>query len=299
MGDRETVGDWPNFSIPSVDAGGSAPAEPVTPEPGGTPPPAPAVAAQPGAPAPSAPAPGEPTPEMLPKYRYDELRTQYDATTKQVSQLTALLERALAIQQAPSAPGEPLDPRKERIKQELIEAIPGIADALDLAKQRQQITAALAKIDTIEKQLSGQQAENNAAWGAYAKRSIDAVHDGLAPVLLGKGKTAKDLDAARGPMITNEFVRWIGLEPTRIERYNAQDPALRDEFVKAFVALWVDPVRRGSSAELARGARSVQHLPVQGGQANVLGTPPAKPNNEDEDAVYKRAWALAQSLRDS
>lgn len=296
--------NWPSFSMPASD-GTSEPA-PATPpaasEPGGSALPAAADSAQPAPPGPSAPPPVDPsTGEMLPKYRYDELHARYEATNKQVEQLTGLLTRALALQQQPPPqPGEPPDPRHERIRSELDEAWPGLKAAIDfyLAK-KDELERTIQQTQQLGGYVESLSAREKAEWDLYAKRSVESVIDAVSPHLLGKGKAGKDLDPDRKQAIVDQYIAWIGKQPDRMARYNSQDSTLRDEFVKSFVQQWVDPVRRGSSADLARGARAVQNLPVAGGPGPVLGTPAAKPNNDDEDAVYKRAWAVAQAQMNS
>jgi|PlaIllAssembly_1097288.scaffolds.fasta_scaffold00657_7 hypothetical protein len=297
-------GEWPEFSIPSVDeAGGSAPAASTPGGSGGPAPTTPGQTAPAGTPQQTQPST---TDENIPKYRYDQLNTRTQELERNFQQmqemntrLTDALARAMEAAR-PAAPNEPaLDPeeaqRRENIRKQLQEIYPELGDlnsVRDIIKLKDKLEAVVA------------QSEQNASRDAerfddYAKRSISALHNEFAAVF-GKGKTAADLNDDQRREIAKSFVDWIGADPTRIRRYDMGDnAALRGEFIKAWTDRWVEPLRRTGAAQTMRQARTTERLPVGGSASSPLGTPAPKPStqkDDDDEAIFRRGWEVAQNI---
>ena len=280
--------EWPEFSIPSVDT----PPAPVETPAGDA---SADQSAQAGSPAPTGGTPATPVPaadqENIPKYRYDKLNADLEASNRTVRQLQTLLQSIADLNKQPPAAVE-TDPRKAQILKDLLDAVPELKDALELAKQKDRLLGTLQAVDT-------DQANKGREWDFYAKTSLSKIHDALAPVYLGKGKIGKDLDNELKADLTARFVDWLGANEDRVVRYNTGDTSLRDEFVQAYLKRYVEPFRRSSAAEAVRGARSRENLPTAGGGQPPLGTPPPNVDNSDEDAVFRRAWAQTKQLLDT
>lgn len=278
--------EWPEFSIPTEgDAGG----EPTPPAGDSTAPPTPAVAGG------TQPPVGTPPEETIPKYRLDETLARLQHTEKANAELVAALTRFMS-QPPPTTPqGEPDEEtlRRQRIKDQILEVYPELKDAGELAKLKGQI-------ETIIQQTAERTRQDEQMYDAYAKRAITAVHDDFAPMILGKGKTGKDLSEQSRDELKQSFIRWIGAAPDRIERYNRFDDTLRKDFLTDWTQRWVEPLRRSGNATMARQARTTQNLPVGGSATSPLGAPPAKPTNqpENEDEIYERAAKIAFGMRD-
>lgn len=285
---------WPEFSIPDVSETetqvGSTPPEGET---SGVTPAAP-VAAQPPAPhgtQPRAPVASDAGGESIPKYRFDEQAERLRSTQEQLQTVMGLMK---SLQSLPKeSPGEPPDPRKERIVAELLEVMPELGKARTLAERADEITQLLeeAKFTRAEREQRDTQ---------YARTSVARLWDGYAEAVLGKGKTGRDLPAETREIVKNSFIQWIGSDTTgeRINRYNAFDETLRTEFMTAWRKAVIDPLRRETLAGRAASARRIANLPVAGGTASALGQPSAKPETDDEDAVYDRAWEMTRQLKE-
>lgn len=279
--------DWPEFSIPTDGGGGDAP---PPAEPSGSP-------AAPAEPVREGTGQAAPTPvdETIPKYRLDETLARLQTIERTNQQLSEALSRFMRQPDTPTTPAAEPDEetlRRQRIRDQILEVYPELKDAVELTKLRQRLEATITA--TEQRNLEDEQ-----RYDAYAKRVISSVHDDFAPLILGKGKTGKDLSEASRDELKTSFIRWIGSAPDRVERYNRYDDTLRKEFIADWTARWVDPLKRSGAAALTRQARVTQNLPVSGTTSSPLGAPPARPTTpENEDEIYERAAKMAFGIRD-
>lgn len=289
---------WPEFSIPDVGQEGAPQAsgagkadEPVPPvEP---------IREPVGAKAPE----GTPTPdEMIPKYRYDDLAREVERQRQMTERLIAALEKAKVPVAAP-APVEP-DPdaeRKQKLVEELASLDPRIARMLELGGSADKILQAIEKMNTFAEEREQESKLKQVEWDGYAKTVLASIHDSYAKSLSGGKKTGADLPEETRQTLTDNFIAWVMKDTTRARemRYNQRDPALQTEFLDEWKRTFVEPWRRQQTAEDVRAAKRVQNLPVGGGTASPLGTPPPKPTDDgDEDAVFKRGWAVTRQLQE-
>ncbi len=293
---------WPTFTVPE---GSGIPAEPATPADAGTPPAAPPASAAPSSPpaasAATAPA-GETTPpdEMFPKYRYDAVRTENERLQAQLGQLTQLLTAVAPLlqKQPPGAPPPAPDPVRDKIVAQLYEYVPWLRQAERLAPLADRIEAALQQIDELRQKQAQSVQETQASWDQYARHVVAAAHAAVAPLLVPPGKTVRDLSEFTKQTITDLFIRWVAADQSRATRYNAHDGALVNEFKTFYEAEMVTPFKRESAASLAARARAVGTLPTGGQTSSTLGTPPPSPKpDDDEDAIFKRGWAMTQDMQ--
>lgn len=289
-------GEWPEFSIPDVgNEGGSQESEP-----GATGSPAPAAAAGAGGaedgtkpPATGSPSAGD---ETIPKYRLDEITARYNELSETNKRLMAMLEKF----QQPAAPApKPAEPdpeaeKKERIWKQLLEVNPKLAKAIELAERA-------GDIESVMQAFAQQQQAQKQEWDNYAKSTLSTIHDKYASLLSNGTKKGADLPEETRQTITDNFVAWVMKDGTgqRVQRYNSKDGALIEEFVNDWKKTFIEPWRRQSAGAQAQQARRTQNLPNGGGTSSPLGTPPPKPkNDEDEDAIYHRAFRHSMSLKE-
>lgn len=309
---------WPEFSIPDVgndegtafvdsdvnnDTSSTARADdksgPASTTPGNTTP-AGKTGTQGGE---QGPNPGD---GFIPKYRFDEVNEKYSTLERNFQALQDRILKMLESQAAPKTPEKPAAPplepeeqaRRDRLFAELRELNPTMARAIALAEKSDQIEKMLARFDQLDQAETLRQQQEAQRHEAFAKQQLDTLFTGYAQ-MFGKDKTGKDLpDDLKGTLKDN-FVRWLLTDPTRSARYDAGDTKLPGEFVQAWRAQFVDPSRRSTAAGQMREAKRRERLPESGGTANPLGTPPAKPkDDEDEDAIFHRAFAHSRALQD-
>lgn len=286
--------EWPEFSIPDVGNEGGVQES----TPGDTGSPAPAAAAGSGGandgakpPVAGSPSAGD---ETIPKYRFDEITSRYNELSETNKRLLAMLERFQPKEPEPFQEPDPEAEKKERIWKQLVEVNPKLAKAIELAERAGDIEGLLEQA----KQEKTRQAEE---WDRYAKSTLGTIHDEYAKLLSNGTKTAKDLPEETRQSITDNFVAWVMKDPSlaRVNRYNSKDSTLIQEFVNDWKRTFIEPWRRQSAAQQVQQARRTANLPVGGGTASPLGTPPPKPNDsDDEDAVFKRGWAHTRQQLD-
>lgn len=281
MGERTVDSDgWPEFTIPDVGAPGAGEETPAG-DTSGSRPAANDQAAKPDAERqPVVGADGE----MIPKYRLDEV-TQRNAELQQ--QLERVLRVLEANRPAPKEDDEP-DPeqlRKQKIVNDLLELDPRIRKAIELGEKADVIQALLQTSQERE-------AMEKASWDDFANRQLAKVHDGFAAALSGGKRKGAELPQETRQGLTDNFIAWVMQDGSgrRAGRYNAKDETLPTEFIQSFMKQYVDPLRRTTAAATVTAARRVQNLPVGGGSSSPLGTPKPKPNDDDEDAIFKRGW---------
>ena len=311
MGDDERTEPmvFPDFTVPEGSGIPKTPVEPVKlvegtggpASPAGTPPAAPTPAAGTTPPA----VPASPAEEMFPKHRYDELHTRNQQLQGQIDRLTGLLTSisnvfpSLRGPAAPAAPAEPIDPERQKDIDTLKRLIPFWDGAESLVSMKARIEAALTDLEELKTERVQSSKQQQAGWDRYAVDSLKAVHMAIAPFYLPSGKSVTDLPEFRKQTITDLFIRWIGADNARAQRYDEHDTGLVAEFKQFFEEEMVSPFKRDAAAKLVVQAKKVAALPVGGQTSSTLGTPPPHPKPvEGEDAMeeaLKRGWAHHQA----
>lgn len=306
--DDDGGGGWPEYDVPSGVGGGDDGGTPPAADPQRQPAGQPGAAGQPAGDANGNRGDGQPaarqpqgapqgTPQGgrrndLPQYRQDQIAAR-DASREQArieqlvnERIRETLSQAFGIGKPA---GQPEDPRAARIRESLFGVIPGLKELLE---NREQLLAAAQ---------SGQQwtETNKNYWQGVAARTMGSLHDGAAVALLGAGKAGKDLDAETRADIQSLFIRWVESDQTqqRVGRYEAQDPNLVREFLTAWQARYIDPVRRSAAVTVQQRGQQRAAVPTNGPGAMPPAAKPPQQDNQDEDAVHGRGWALVQQLR--
>jgi hypothetical protein len=281
--------DWPEFSIPDDGHPGAAPERAAGET--GSPTPTAAAGEPAQAPGTEAQAAGGPRSgdDHIPKYRLDEVTARLTAQEETNRRLLAMLEQRQAPLAQPAAPAGPVDPdaeKKQKILQQLIALDPRFGKMLEYADRLPEFAASAET-------LAARQAREKADWDRYATTTLSTVHDAFAKALSDGKKGGADLPRETRQRVTNNFVAWIMEDETqgRAQRYDSRDGTLVQEFVADWKKSLIDPWRRQEAAGQVQEARRQSKLPVSGGTASPLGTPTPKPKaDDDEDAIYKRAW---------
>jgi hypothetical protein len=86
----------------------------------------------------------------------------------------------------------------------------------------------------------------------------------------------------------------VQAEEARVERYEALDQTLLDEYRKEIDDTVVAPLRRQYGASALSRSRQVDKLPVAGGSGTPTRTPKPKAEPLDEDSAADAAWANLQ-----
>lgn len=281
---------WPDYEAPAEVSGEQPPAvepaaKPVQPaaaarepeQPGGQPP-----AKQAGA-------------KNLPPHRVEQIQNR-EARDRQLDDLVAENKRFRdGLAQALGITGDKpaMDPKTVRLRETMFQIMPELKDLVE--KLHPKAAEIMGLADSAPQW--GEQQKNY--WQGVARRTEASLHDGVAKMILGDGKAAKDLEPEMLDDIRDGFVRWVERDQTgvRVGRYEAQDGSLVQEYLKAFGARYIDPVRRGAAATvMSRGAK-LNTLPQSGGSGVPKAATPPLVDNKDEEAVHGRAWAVLQQLR--
>lgn len=289
-------GGWPDFEVPEgVGSTADKPAGETAGQPAGQPAARAGEAAQPGQAQPAGHPAGQPGRQELPDYRQQQIRDReeqqrFDTRVSEgvKNQLKALLGPALGFgEEKPT-----LDPRQQRARDLLLTLMPELKDLMPLGAKAKDLLG-------IAEQAPQWSEQNKVYWQGVASRTLDNIYDGAAVAILGAGKTAKDLDPEMQDDLWQSFTRWVGRDQTgaRVQRYEGQDATLTKEFLTAFSARYVDPVRRSAAVVVGQRGEAARRQPVQGsGGQPPLAKPPAV-DNTDEEAVHGKGWAVMQQLR--
>lgn len=290
----------PSYEIPAGVPRDGDPQPPVPPvQPPATPPATPPAA--PPAPTGGAPA-GQPGDEQIPRYRLDEVTQQRDhfrqLFERQQQQIDMLMQRIGQPAGPPAAPQpEPpqLTPADIAIRDRLYSLVPGLnrlGDLLPLLEHRDAILGAAEAVPTWR-------SAENQYWDRYANDTVVSIGNEMAALVLGDGKTARDLDPETIAGIRAAFTTWITRDPQRAMRYEREDPSIPKEFWSHYKARHFDPIRRTQQAALL--AQEPPRVPQGGGGAPAASvtppaTPPANNNGTDDDAIHGRAWGMRDTV---
>lgn len=295
---------WPEFEIPEGVGDGHEPAAPAQPaqpqqpqaaQPGQQPHAQQPPAAQPqnadGTGGQPAQQPQQQPGRQLPDYRVEAIRTRNELTALKTEndRFKNVIAQALGINPANGQQVEQPDPRTTKLRETIFGLIPELKEFIDKK----------ANLLRMAEAAPVWQQQNESYWQNVATRTLSSVFDSVAKVMLGEGKTGKDLEPEFVEDLQDSFLKWCERDRTgqRIARYEGQDPTLVSDFLKAFSARYVDPVRRSASATVQQRGQVAQQLPVSGPAGMPAASQPPQTNLNDEDAVHGRGWQVAQQMR--
>lgn len=206
--------------------------------------------------------PNDPTSPYLPKHRVDEIV----ARERQQRELLEGKVRALMGIDAPE------DPRKQALREALLEVMPELQDLGQLRETAGQ----------------GSSVER-AYWARIGNENGRAALAGLAKAM---NRDVKDFPPNALPRIKRELLGFIREDETgrRGRRYEDGDPTLIDEFVQDVTGFWVAPTRQAVVQANAQNVERNRRLPQTGPAGGV---PPA----EGAPAAPKSAKEVHESGR--
>lgn len=227
-------------------------------------------------------------PESVPRYRLDELNNRLKEGAEREQRLMALLQQQQrpqpASQPGPAGEQPPVDPTLERIRAQILQVMPEIADFL---KIRDKLPNLMSAADAIPRM----QADTDRYWGTVADHSLQTVNAELSQRIGGPLVPTSQL----GKIASRAFFEYVSSNPTIQTRYEAQDPGVVKEFVTMFEAEVLAPARR--QQQVAQRVDSTRRLPVAGRTSPPPSAPVPKANPANEDEVFASAWSVIQNAR--
>lgn len=225
----------------------------------------------------------------IPKHRFDEVNTQAARARELEQQLEQERQRVRALSGV-----EPTDPNAQRAEQvrEAFFNLPGMGIFRKLAElNEEQIDSLLQVPDQVQQT----QAQQMAGWQRHADEQIGYVADSIADAM---GVEALDDDQKTD--VRTQFTAWLKRtvngelrsqgQSATLQRYEAGDKKLLDEFATAYSKRWVQPGQRANASRIVNRQRAV---PNSGGGRTVVSSVnrPAKFNSLDErlDFAVNRA----------
>lgn len=190
------------------------------------------------------------------------------------------------------APESAKDPRLERIRNGIFEAMPELKALVGLNPE--QISKALEAIPAFQRQ-------HDTHWESLADRTMASVHQAVMPYVLGADGKLDQLTEDQKLELGLSFRSWCLRDTTgaRVRRYEAGDPKIVEDFRDYYATTHHAPAHRANVAAAAARAAAGQNLP-KAGKADATGTPVPKVDPQDEDAVHGAAWKhVSNALRGS
>lgn len=208
---------------------------------------------------------------------------------------------AVATGMKPGDESKPMDPRTKVVRDRLFEHVPELkvladygADLPTLLKEIKEILPILPQLrETYPQLLEGRQAETQEQALRNAEQFSSKLQDGFAAVLLGDGKTAKDLTAPQIGRLARNFIAYASEDPKRVARYQRGDTKLVDEFINEER----DSLQTARRQQIAGTIQRVTNVnvPTGGGNGAPLGGADKVPS-KDPDAIFEGAWDKTQEV---
>jgi hypothetical protein len=196
--------------------------------------------------------------------QFRDTQTSLDAERKRVQALAGLEPKSEA------------DITSEAVKQRFAQLFPGLAK-LD--------EAAIERILQVANDADNLQSATQHHWTTHGAMMLDAVTEGLADSLGGK------LSDRQAAAIKRAYVQEAEDNPDFLKRHERGDRTLVDEFVKQWVADWIEPARRININEQVNQQRRV---PNSSGRRDVTATAPKPIDYKNPKAVED---AMVESFR--
>ena len=204
--------------------------------------------------------PNNPDSPFIPAHRYNE------AVQRERARAEALQAKVRALMGIDA----PEDPRKQQMREALLEVMPELREIGEL------------------KQTAGQGGQAEAAY--WRRHGHEMSRTALAGVAKAMGKDAKDMPAGSRERVSRELLGFIRSDRTgeRSARYEDGDPTLIEEFIGDLTGFWIQPTRQASVQANAQNVERTRRLPQTGPAGGV---PPAEgaPAPKSAKEVHERA----------
>lgn len=188
------------------------------------------------------------------------------------------------------SPEAKTDPRLERIRNGILEAVPELKNLLTLPAD--QLTQVLKTIPALQRQ-------HDTHWETVAERTMADVHKAVMPYVLGPDGKIDQFNDEQKEELAVSFRNWCLRDQTgaRVRRYENGDQKLIEDFRDYYASTHHAPAYRSNAAAAAARAAAGRSAPTAG-KADVTGTPVPKVESNDEDAVHGAAWKhVSNALR--
>lgn len=260
-------------------AGGETPA-PTTPDS--------AISGQPALQVATQPAPGAaPTqPQVEPSWlkgRLEETRAAAErrAAAQWQSQEAQYKSQLEAVQRQLHAlvgvtPQE--NPQVSAVKQQFQQLFPELAQLAERAQDLLSIVDRSSELEVSSKHY----------WSEYGRQRMESIYSRVGDAL------GQPLSDAGKRVLHNAFSGWVASSPELSARYT-QDPSMVDEFVQDYIATFIDPVRRGATAQVQQQVGQPRTFPQDAPSGVPQVTPTPQPRSLDDRAA--NAWTLYQTQR--
>lgn len=220
----------------------------------------------------------------IPPHRFNEVNTRYQTEKTQREQLAAQLADANRRIQALAGVQQvsPQELEVSEIRQALSQVIPGID------KLSPEMIERLVSIAQNGEQLED---TNRTIWRNHGTKMIRSAQDRIAEKLNVDGLTDR-----QKKRIGREYVTFIEENAANgsMDRHEAGDEALIDDFVKAFLEDWQESIRK--SVVTSETSRSLRPVPSGRGRSVVVGQRKPKANLSNDKEF---ADAAVQSFLDN
>lgn len=199
--------------------------------------------------------------------RFDQAQQQYQ---QEIAQLRSQVQALVGVK-----PNNSSTPEVDAIRQQFSQVFPELARLAERARDLESLVERAGDLDN----------QTSHYWAQYGRNTVDRLFDhaskSMGAPLTDEGKR----------VLHSAFVGFVQSSPELTERY-ANDPTIVDDFLKDFTSSFIDPVRRGASAQTMQRANASNTLPqdTPGGAPRATPAPQLKNIDERADA----AWALYQ-----
>lgn len=163
------------------------------------------------------------------------------------------------------------DPQIEAVRQQFAQLYPGLAQLEQHAQELMQIREQAGNFETQQQHY----------WTSYGRQVMDRLFD-RAQASVGSPLTN---EAKR--QLHSSFVGYLQSNPDLAERY-ANDPSVVEDFWKEFTSNFIDPARRGATAQVQ--TRVENQPPVPRDTGGGIPRPATAPTGNSEDKL-KIGWA--------
>jgi hypothetical protein len=157
----------------------------------------------------------------------------------------------------------------------------------DLLKLREHVTPLLTAADAVPQMLQ----DTQRYWASVAEQQVTDMEAELGK-RIGHPITPK---TPLGRMANRAFADFVAADPKIQVRYERQDPRVIQEFVTAFEADILGPMRR--QQQTTQRLETTRRLPVAGRTSPPPAAAPPKPDMDNDDEVWQAAWNVVANAR--
>lgn len=210
----------------------------------------------------------------IPRERFDEVNGHLQTTRQQLQQLEQRFSSMGDMLAGRQPGGQPADPRREQIRNQLFELIPEFREFID---NREAILRAGNLAGTNEEHI-------NAYWSHHGQTMASEIKAKMQPIF-GDKPSDESVSA-----VLQNFTWWLEQDKPRQERYVRGDKALIGDFWTWYEGAILQPARRTNNVSLLQRGQRLAQLPSRGPAHQPVNPAAPKPKNADElwDQAYDR-----------